>query len=306
MEKTNLLKNRIDFIAIISVDGANANGDPETENMPRMDTMGYGEISDVCIKHKLRRRLAMAHIEQGLPDDCEILLTAKDDDLYPGKSIYSRLLQKDGGELLKLATAGVKKKEGAEPLSSRELSKLFCAGYRDIRLFGQVVALSKGEGMSSGVSVGIPGACTIQTAKSVAPISVESVTITKCLPIADSTKRGSDQLGRKYTVSRAAYVLRGSINAYTGEKNGVTEEDAEALREAIQTMFLNDESCARPAGTMEVHELYWFRHDCKIGQYPVQRVFESVKVQPKTDYPYFSAEFDQGAIPGLTPEVFRA
>ena len=52
-----VLKNKIDFEAIIAVKDANSNGDPLNGNMPRTTYKGLGEISDVCIKRKIRNRL---------------------------------------------------------------------------------------------------------------------------------------------------------------------------------------------------------------------------------------------------------
>lgn len=51
------LANKIDFEAIISVTNANPNGDPLGGNRPRTDYDGFGEISDVCIKRKIRNRM---------------------------------------------------------------------------------------------------------------------------------------------------------------------------------------------------------------------------------------------------------
>ena len=51
------LQNKIDFVALISVSMANANGDPLNGNRPRTDYNGFGEISDVCIKRKIRNRM---------------------------------------------------------------------------------------------------------------------------------------------------------------------------------------------------------------------------------------------------------
>ena len=51
------LQNKIDFVALVSVTRANSNGDPLNGNRPRTDLNGFGEISDVCIKRKLRNRL---------------------------------------------------------------------------------------------------------------------------------------------------------------------------------------------------------------------------------------------------------
>ena len=50
------LKGKIDFTLFLSVENANPNGDPLNGNRPRVNLDGYGEISDVCIKRKIRNR----------------------------------------------------------------------------------------------------------------------------------------------------------------------------------------------------------------------------------------------------------
>lgn len=57
------LKNRIDFAGIISARMCNPNGDPTNGNAPRTDWDGYGIISDVCLKRKIRDRLQEAGYE---------------------------------------------------------------------------------------------------------------------------------------------------------------------------------------------------------------------------------------------------
>jgi len=51
------LNNKIDFAVIIAVTKCNPNGDPLIENRPRTDYNAFGEISDVCLKRKIRNRL---------------------------------------------------------------------------------------------------------------------------------------------------------------------------------------------------------------------------------------------------------
>lgn len=50
------LKGKIDFVLLVSVTNANPNGDPLNGNRPRENFDGYGEMSDVCIKRKIRNR----------------------------------------------------------------------------------------------------------------------------------------------------------------------------------------------------------------------------------------------------------
>ena len=51
------LQNKIDFTVVISAKNANPNGDPLNGNRPRESYDGFGEISDVCLKRKIRNRL---------------------------------------------------------------------------------------------------------------------------------------------------------------------------------------------------------------------------------------------------------
>ena len=41
-----MINNKVDFLMTIEVKNANPNGDPLTSNMPRIDSLGYGIISD--------------------------------------------------------------------------------------------------------------------------------------------------------------------------------------------------------------------------------------------------------------------
>ena len=51
------LGHKIDFAVIFSVNGANPNGDPLNGNRPRTNYDGLGELSDVCIKRKIRKTI---------------------------------------------------------------------------------------------------------------------------------------------------------------------------------------------------------------------------------------------------------
>src|ERR1035437_8900304 len=53
----SILQNKIDFAVVLRVDHANPNGDPLNGNRPRTDYNGFGEITDVCLKRKIRDRL---------------------------------------------------------------------------------------------------------------------------------------------------------------------------------------------------------------------------------------------------------
>ena len=49
------IKNRYDFVVLFDVENGNPNGDPDADNMPRIDPeTGHGIVTDVCIKRKIR------------------------------------------------------------------------------------------------------------------------------------------------------------------------------------------------------------------------------------------------------------
>ena len=52
---SNVIQNRYEFVYLLDVENGNPNGDPDAGNMPRIDPeTGYGIITDVCLKRKVR------------------------------------------------------------------------------------------------------------------------------------------------------------------------------------------------------------------------------------------------------------
>ena len=277
---TNLNK-KIDFVALIAVDRANANGDPLNGNRPRTDYNGFGEMSDVCIKRKIRNRM----------QDLGHKIFVQSDDRCD-----------DGcGSLSERANSVMKGEKNRDIYAQKA-----CATWLDVRTFGQVFAFKDAKG----VSVGVRGPVSVHQAVSVSPIEVESLQITKSVNGEMSEKgsaKSSDTMGMKHFVRFGLYLLKGSINVQLAEKTGFSYEDAQVVKECLRTLFENDASSARPEGSMEVVKLYWFEHDSKSGQYSSARVHRSVQVTQKdpmvmpTSVEDYEITLEQ--LPGLTPEI---
>lgn len=270
--------NRYDFMALVTVDGANPNGDPLGGNIPRTDSMGFGEMSDVCIKHKLRVALAMAsNGEVDADGNCDdILLNCAD---YGDKE-----------------TVTIAERLKDIPTKNRSVSEIatdLCKRFRDVRLFGFLWAAKGGEG-GKGVSVGITGPASIQYAKSVAPIAPVSTQIVKSMSMDGSR---SDTIGTKHRVDRSAYVIKGSVSPYLGEKSCLNQADVDALKETLTNMFTYDASAARPAGSMEVVEIYWFNAGSKSGRLSTASTLRTVDVKPSDEYPFYKAETNFDKLP---------
>lgn len=246
-----ILQNKIDFVAFVSVTMANPNGDPLNGNSPRTDYNGLGEMSDVCIKRKLRNRMQ---------------------DLGQAVFVQSADRCDDGFDSLSKRASSVLNKLGRE-----EAAKKACEIWLDVRSFGQVFAF---KGSDDG-SIGVRGPVSIHQGVSISPVQVEDMQITKSVN-GISTKDGKkseDTMGMKHFVRFGLYKIKGSINVQLAEKTGFTEEDAGILKKCLRTLFVNDASSARPEGSMEVVRLYWFRHNCKDGQYSSARVHRSVQAE---------------------------
>ena len=274
------LQNKIDFVALVSVSMANANGDPLNGNRPRTDYNNYGEISDVCIKRKIRNRMQ----DQGYP-----IFVQSEDRCDDGCGSLS--------ERASAVLKGIKNRE--------EYTQKACETWLDVRTFGQLFAF-KGKD-AGGVSVGVRGPVSIHQAVSVSPVEVQTLQITKSANGEPGEKRSSDTMGNKHFVQFGLYLLKGSINVQLAEKTGFTEEDAQVVKECLRTLFVNDASSARPDGSMEVVKLFWWQHNCKDGQYSSAKVHRSVKVTLKDPY-YTPLSVDDyvisvEALPGLEPEV---
>ena len=250
------LKNKIDFVLLVSVNMANCNGDPLNGNRPRTDYNGLGEISDVCIKRKIRNRM------QDLGHKVFVQSDDRCDDGF--KSLSER------------ASAVLKGIKNADEYAAKA-----CQSWIDVRSFGQVFAFKSNE--KSGVSVGVRGPVSIHQAVSLSPVEVESMQITKSVNGEPSEKRASDTMGMKHFVRFGLYKIKGSINVQLAEKTGFSDEDAAILKECLRTLFVNDASSARPEGSMEVVRLYWFKHNCKDGQYSPAKVHRSVNAALKNE-----------------------
>lgn len=278
----SLLVNKIDFAVILTVDHANPNGDPLNGNRPRITYSGNGEISDVCIKRKIRNRLQ---------DMGEKIFVQSSDRCDDGCDSLS-----------KRASSNITCYS-----SSDDYAKQACEMWTDVRSFGQVFAFRAPEKGKEGVSVGVRGPVSIHQALSVEPIDINSMQITKSVNGESDAKKSSDTMGSKHMVEFGVYMIKGSINVQLAKKTGFAEEDAEKIKECLRTLFVNDCSSARPDGSMEVVKVYWWKHNNEIGQYSSAKVHNSlqVKVKEEISYPKSMEDFETilTSLDGLQPEI---
>lgn len=280
MSDSKSLTKKIDFAVIISVNRANPNGDPLNGNRPRQTYDGYGEISDVCLKRKIRNRL------QDMGES--IFVQSDDNRIDEHRSLNARF--------------------DAAKIPAEKTREVACEKWFDVRAFGQVFAFKakkskktdESEDIGS-VSIGIRGPVTIQSAFSLEPITPDSLQITKSVNLEtneqEPDKKGADTMGMKHRVDKGIYVTYGAINTQLATKTGFSDDDAEKIKLALCSLFVNDASSARPEGSMEVLNVIWWRHGCPSGDVSSAKVHSSLTVNADGSIDF--APVEKGPIPDI-------
>ena len=265
-----MINNRYDFVMLFDVENGNPNGDPDAGNSPRMDAeTGYGFITDVCIKRKIRNY---------------VLLTKE------GEAGYNILIKPDKSLNEKFAEAYIEegltlKQKGKNADDVKKARDYMCKNYFDVRAFGAV--MSTGDD-PCGI---VRGPVQINFAKSLSPINIQDVTITRQARTTEDRKAtGETEMGRKSVIPYALYRAEGYISAAQANKiTNMTEEDVELLWNAIINMFEEDHSAAR--GKMCTRKLYIFKHDSLLGNCPSHILFDKIAITEK-DGIYVPRKFD--------------
>lgn len=256
-----MLNNRYEFVMIFDVENGNPNGDPDAGNSPRVDAeTGHGYITDVCIKRKIRNYVEL--VKEGIPGYNILIkpdrsLNSKFASAYQDKNIQSDKKTVTSGEL-----------EAAR--------EYMCQNYFDVRVFGAV--MSTGDN-PCGI---VRGPVQISFAKSVSPINIDEVTITRQAKTTDERAEASDtEIGRKHIIPYALYRAEGYVSAALANKTFMTEADLDLLWEAIVNLFEHDRSAAR--GKMALRKLIVFRHQDKLGNCPSHLLFDKVQISLKDE-----------------------
>lgn len=279
-----MLENKYDFMILFDVENGNPNGDPDADNMPRIDPeTNLGIVTDVCLKRKVRNYVDMA-CEAGTGYD--IYIQEKEPlklvDIEAYKYIKNDLKKKvevvPNGEIKK----GKKidylckfdPKEHAKAELDLDVLNFMCKNFFDIRTFGAVMTTHVENNFNAGQ---VRGPIQFSFARSINPIFPQNIAITRGAVATekDFNDKGSNTMGRKHIVPYGLYKAEGYISAPLAKKTGFSEKDLELLWESLINMFEHDRAAAR--GKMVVRELIVFKHDSEIGSAPSHKLFELIK-----------------------------
>lgn len=286
---SEVIKNRYDFVVLFDVENGNPNGDPDSGNMPRIDSeTNLGIVTDVCLKRKIRN-----YVE-----------TVKEDE--PGYKIYIKdniplnVSDQSAYEYLNVDPKAVKDAKKGDVSLDEKVKNFMCSNFFDIRTFGAVMTTFVKDHLNCGQ---VRGPVQLGFARSVDPVMPQEITITRVAisTVADAEKK-TTEMGRKYIVPYGLYRCEGFISANLARKmTGFTEDDLELLWDAVINMFEHDHSAAR--GKMAVRQLVIFKHDCELGNAPAHKLFETVTVARKPEvevarsYSDYIVNVDESAVP---------
>ncbi|MBO1680369.1 type I-C CRISPR-associated protein Cas7/Csd2 [Bittarella massiliensis (ex Durand et al. 2017)] len=287
------IENRYDFVVLFDVENGNPNGDPDAGNMPRIDPeTGYGIVTDVCLKRKIRNYIET--VKEG----------EKGYRIYIKESIPLNRSDREAYDYVGVDEKGVAAKKKDDPELDLKIRNFMCENFYDIRTFGAVMTTFVKAALNCGQ---VRGPVQMSFARSVDPIVPQEVTITRVAITteADAEKKGTE-MGRKHVIPYALYRAEGYVSANLAQKvTGFSEEDLTLLWQAITNMFEDDHSAAR--GKMAVRELIVFKHECKLGNAPSHKLFETVSVArkdpaaPARQYSDYQVEIHTDALPeGVT------
>lgn len=252
------INSRYEFTMIFDVENGNPNGDPDAGNNPRVDPeTGFGYITDVCIKRKIRNFVEL--FKEDVPK-YNILVK-------PDKSLNEKFTA--AYEECNLE----KKQKVKKPDDIKKARDFMCENYFDVRTFGAV--MSTGDD-PCGI---VRGPVQINFAKSLSPVNIDDVTITRQARTTEDRKAtGETEMGRKSIIPYALYRADGYISAALAQKiTGFDDEDLEILWQAIINIFENDHSAAR--GKMCMRKLYVFKHSSVLGNCPSHILFDKIQIK---------------------------
>ena len=122
------IKNRYEFVIFFDVENGNPNGDPDAGNMPRIDPeTGYGLVTDVCLKRKIRNYVEMAKEgESGYR-------------IYVKDSVPLNRSDAEACAYIGVAPDKLKDAKKKDDQLDSKLRDFMCQNFYDIRTFGAVM-----------------------------------------------------------------------------------------------------------------------------------------------------------------------
>ncbi|MDR2149605.1 MAG: type I-C CRISPR-associated protein Cas7/Csd2 [Spirochaetaceae bacterium] len=244
--------------------------------------ISLGEDARKPVPTALRDALEYTDLPNGMTleeDDEDLFLVVSFDADIPEikKQIKGMKLPKEITNILNdvLKSGKFRKPTSKETDKGREW---MCKHFYDIRTFGAVMSLKSAPNCGQ-----VRGPVQLTFARSIDPVITFEYSITRMAVATEkeAEKQSGDNrtMGRKFTVPYGLYRTYGFISAPLANQTGFSMEDLSLFWEALQNMFEHDRSAAR--GLMSAQRLIIFEHASRMGNKPVQELFNRVGITRK-------------------------
>lgn len=250
------------IMMLVEVEMANPNGDATT-GAPRRAPDGRGMISSPCLKNKIRQALfrhdeSVLHYENG-----------------DKRSIKEKVAYLWSDEEKKYDVAKI----------NRE--------FIDTRLFGAT-------DLKDNLQVKVKGAITVGEVASIDPVKIIPMSINRSYIIdkdsdGNEVSKGFDN--GKPIVMYGLYPVYIGVNYYAAKENMISDEDIDKFIYAVKTMFMDDYSASRPAGSINIRQMIVVRWDGRAEDGVLDTsikdtVMQGIKRKREMISNYYDYEFD--------------
>jgi CRISPR-associated protein Csd2 len=327
---SDIVSERHEMVLLFEAKKANPNGDPDAENMPRIQPNTLkGLVTDVCLKRKIRNFFSLYKTDGNLIENGSA--ESGYDIFIRENAILERLMKdpsiKDLAERIfekkykpKIEMSDAKKKGNKEEPKTNEESyrDALCQTYFDIRTFGGVLSTT---GPLNGSFYGqVRGPIQFSFAESLDKVLQLDATITRCCSTSEKENTnlkkqseseektgGNRTMGRKYNIDYGLYRTHIYFSPAFAAKTGFTYADLDNFLFAITHMFTDDPSSNRSG--MRVVGLVDFQHSRPLGNEHAHKLFDMVNVEMRDKKKEFPDSIDdywgsapKGAINGKNNE----
>jgi len=255
-------------LLVIEVVNSNPNGDPDRESDPRQRPNGFGEISPVSFKRKLRDLLEDKDslFFKGLPKE------------FSGNPESYSILESRGRDRKTVA-----KEMGDDPTKFDQnnfLDSVFVKKYWDARVFGNTFLekeANKGYIKSGVVQFGV--------GLSLSPINIIRLTNTNKSGVEEGKNAGLAPLAFRI-VEHGVYCMPFFVNPNYAGKTGCTVQDIELMKLLIPHAYDLNRSAIRP--DVRIRHAWCVEHKNALGSCPDHLLIEALtpkRVGGKTSDP---------------------
>lgn len=254
MDKNEL--KRATGLLVIEVVNSNPNGDPDRESDPRMRDNGFGEISPVSVKRKIRDLIGEhdAPFFQNLPEE------------FTREKEHYQILETRGRNIDTI------KREMGKDLKTFDqnafLKSPFVQKYWDGRVFGNTF-LEKGSNKGY-IKTGV---VQMGMGLSVSPVRIIRQTNSRKASVEKGKESGMAPLAYR-VVEHGVYCMPFFVNPNLAGKSGCTEKDIELLKLAIPYLFDLNRSAIRP--DVRLRHAWYIEHKNKLGSCPDYLLLEAL------------------------------